>query len=216
MFGKTGFDQIRIVGTDPEDGLLDRFDNNAKTSFQPGLDAGVLWDAKKAFESVWWNPRVGLTARNINNPKFENSDAAKANGLGNKTSLQGSARMGVAITPLSFWNVAADLDLTKNITSVPGTKSQQFGLGTEINVFNREWINIPLRAGLSRNLADAGGKTSLSGGIGFHVIHVHLDLGVSASPASETVQSEGESKKLPNDMLVGAQLAVLFGGPDKK
>jgi hypothetical protein len=79
-------------------------------------------------------------------------------------------------------------------------------------VFNRSWLNIPLRVGLAKNIADSGSKTALSGGLGFNFIHVNLDVGAQVSPGRVETQSQGKSQKLPTETSVSAQLALLFGG----
>ena len=169
-----------------------------------------------------FHPRIGITARNINDPKFTNADMAKLNGEPSKFSLQGNTRMGVAISPFGFWNIAADADLTRNLTSVSGVASQYVGLGTEVNVFNQSWINIPLRVGLARNLAEPGAKTSLTGGFGLNFLHFMVDASAMVSPSYVQVQSgqnnSGQSgttqssKKIPTNLSAGVQIGMLFGG----
>jgi len=212
MIGKVGFYDQRVVTNDPGNGGFSNFTKDASSSFQPSFDLGAMWDVNRSFESVPFRPRVGLTAHDINNPRFTNPSQAVAAGLPSKYSIQGNTRLGVAITPLGFWNIVADADLTRNLTAVEGVKQQNLGLGTEINVFNRSWINIPLRAGLSKNVADSGAKTALTGGFGLNFLHFNVDVGAAVTPGSETIQSQGQSKKLPNDVSVGAQFALLFGG----
>ena len=214
IVGKVGFQNQSIIASDPGNGALSNFKNSSRTTFQPAVDAGLLWDINRTFTNARWKPRIGLAARDINDPKFKNPDAAIAAGLPSRYSLQGGVRLGAAITPLHFWNLAADLDLTNNLTAVEGIKSRQFGLGTEVNVFNRSWLNIPLRAGLSKNVADSGAKTALTGGVGFEFLHVNLDLAVQTTPATNTVQTQDKSKKLPNEFSASAQIAVLWGGQD--
>jgi hypothetical protein len=209
MVGRVGFYGQTVVD---EDLAFDKFTKNTKDSFQPGVDLGLLWDVNHTLTNAVWKPRIGFSARNINNPRFKNTDAAIAAGLPSKYSIQGGLRMGVAVSPLHFWNIAADADLTKNLTAVEGVKSQQVGLGTEVNVFNRSWLNIPLRVGLAKNIADSGSKTALSGGLGFNFIHVNLDVGAQVSPGRVETQSQGKSQKLPTETSVSAQLALLFGG----
>lgn len=204
----TGFTRLNVVS---EDLKLDKFTDNERRSIQPGFDLGMFWDASRSFEHAWGHPRMGLTARNVNNPKFRNPDAAVAAGQASKYSVQGGLRLGAAVSPLPFWNIAADADLTRNVTALEGVSSQNLGLGTEINVFNRSWINIPLRAGLSRNLAQ-GGRNSLSLGVGLNFVHVNVDLGVTSSPRTQQIQSQGENKKFPNEISGGGQIAFLFGG----
>ena len=58
------------------------------------------------------------------------------------------------------------MDLTNNLTPVPGYHSRMFGLGTEVNVFNRSWINIPVRVGLMQNIEDSASKMAYTAGTG--------------------------------------------------
>ncbi len=212
MAGRVGYDNLVVASNSGQTGNLSDFTKNSRQSFALGVDAGALWDLSRTFQNAWWHPRAGITARNINNPQFKNPDAALAAGAPSRYSIQGNTRAGFAISPLSFWNIAVDGDLTRNLTALEGVKSQEIGVGTEINVFNRSWINIPLRAGLSKNVAVAGSKTALAGGIGFDFLHFNVDVGANVTPSNQTVQSQGKSQKLPSELTAGAQLALLFGG----
>jgi len=213
LVGKTGYYDFLLRTDSPgSSNALRKYLDGAKTSVQPGVDLGVLWDVHRTIEVVPMHPRVGLTARNINNPKFDNPDQAKLAGERNKYSLQGNTRLGVAISPLGFWNIAADADLTRNLTPVDGVASQNVSLGTEINVFNRNWLNIPLRAGLTRNMALTGSKTALTGGFGLNFLHVTADLSAMVSPATVQVKSQEKTEKIPSSISVAAQVGVLFGG----
>ena len=69
-----------------------------------------------------------------------------------------------------------------------------------------------MRAGLSKNVADGRTKTALTGGFGINFLHANFDIGAAVTPGSETIQSQGQSKKLPREVSVSAQFALLFGG----
>lgn len=211
MIGRTAYKSVSVVAEDPGSGIGD-VSKNVKQSVQPGLDLGVLYDFSRLSDRVIWKPRLGLTARNVNNPRFTNTDAAIAAGQSRKYSVQGGLRMGLAVSPLPFWNIAADADLTNNLTSVDGVKQRNIGVGTEFNVFNRPWLNIPLRAGLSKNVAHPGSRTAVAFGAGFNFLHVNLDVGVLTSPSSERLQTQGKEERIPSDVAVSAQFAVQFGG----
>ena len=43
---------------------------NAETSVEPGVDIGALWDLNRFVSWLPFRPRVGITARNINNPRI--------------------------------------------------------------------------------------------------------------------------------------------------
>lgn len=212
LAGRAGYADFFVFRQDAgSSNLLKDFDQGAKQSVQPGVDLGVLWDMNKTLP-LPLRPRVGLVAKNINNPKFTNPAQATLAGEPSKISLQGQTRLGLALSPLRFWTIAADADLTRNLTPLDGVASQMVGLGTEINVFNRTWLNIPLRAGLSRNMAVKGSKTNLSLGAGLNFLHLTVDASVMWSPTTAQVQTYNENKKFPNEATVGLQVGLVFGG----
>lgn len=214
MIGKVGYDQFPIIGNSIGSAPLDDFSKNERESVQVGFDAGALWDIQRTIEFVPWRPRVGIVARNINNPTFKNPDAATANGEPSRFSIQGNVRVGASLNPISFWQLVADADMTRNLSVLEGVPSQNVGAGTEIDVFNRPWLNIPLRAGLQKNIADRGSKTAITAGFGFNFVHVNFDVGGMVTPGTQSIQSQGESRKIPNEAGASFQLAILFGGYD--
>lgn len=192
--------------------LVSNLRNGAATSSNIGVDAGALWDVNKTFDGAWWSPRVGLVGRDLNNPKFSQPAAAAADGVGGRYAVNPQARLGLAISPLHFWNIAADLDLTRNLTPIDGVASRQLGLGTEVNVFNRSWINIPLRFGVARNLATASNMVTAGAGLNF--LHVMIDFAGEASPKRIDTQTQGNSKRIPQELGASVSLSVLFGGSE--
>jgi hypothetical protein len=196
--------------------IVDDIKNGAKTSATLGVDAGALWDIHRTFDAVPLHPKLGLVGRNLNNPKFKQAANAVADGVTGKFAMNPQVRAGLSLTPFHWWNIAADMDLTRNLTPVDNVASRQFGLGTEINVFNRSWINIPVRVGLSRNLAETGSGTMLSAGAGLNFLHFMIDASGSVSPKRIDTQSVGESKKIPRELAAALQISVLFGGSEDK
>lgn len=211
--GKVGYHELRVVAEDSDS--IDKFKDDAKTSLQPAVDLGVLWNVKKTFENALWQPKLGLVGRNLNNPTFKQPDAAKVSGERDRFSLHGQLRAGASVSPFNFWHLAADVDLTENVSYIDGYKSRYMGLGTEVNVFNRSWINIPLRAGLKKNLSDTASGLAYTAGFGLNLAHVMIDVGGQVSSKTTTLQSERESKKIPNNFAAGVRVAVLFGGGEK-
>ena len=214
LVGRVAYTQISVFqGNDSANDDL----KNYKQSFAPAVDVGAFWDVNRTFETIWWRPRVGLTARNINDPKFDESVVGQSQGgLSSKYSLQGNARLGVAISPFHWWNLAADLDLTRNVTALPGVLSQELALGTEINIFNRTWINIPLRAGIRKNIAEKGSKTAVAAGFGLNFLHLIVDVAATATPAMQQIDSVNKSTKIPTDLGAAVQLGIMFGGGQEK
>ena len=178
-------------------------------SIQPGVDLGALWDLARL--GLPMHPMAAVTARNINDPKFDMSQEAQSNGM-DKLSYQGTTRAGVSLRPFHWWFVEADADLTRNVT-LDGTDSQMVALGTEVNIFNRPGFDIPLRAGVSENIVD--GLKTLSLGAGIDLLHVHIDAAATASPQMQDIQSVGKTTTIPTSLGGQVQVGVLFGGSGK-
>lgn len=211
IIGRAGYQEITVS---TETSGFGKFNDNVKTSFQPAIDLGLLWDMRETFPSLPMRPRLGLVGRNINSPSFKNPDRATTRGERSKFPLNGQLRTGLAISPFKFWHLAMDVDLTNNLTPTDGYTSRYMSLGTELNIFNRPWINIPLRAGLQKNLSDTGSGLTYTGGFGLNFVHILVDLAGMISAKSTPVQSEGKSEKIPNNFGAAARVAFLFGGVD--
>lgn len=212
IVGKTGFQSVRVAD---EDVKVDDFSKSARSSFQPAVDVGVLWDMRETFPSLPARPRLGVVGRNVNSPSFKNPDVAVLAGERSEFPLHGQGRAGLALSPFKFWHLAMDLDLANNLTPVDGYKSRYMSVGTEVNIFNRPWLNIPLRAGLQKNLADTGSGLTYTGGFGFNFVRVHVDVAGMVSSRSTPIQSESKTEKVPNNFGVAARLGLLFGGEDE-
>jgi hypothetical protein len=212
LSGKVGYADYFVARGDSEfDDLLDRFKSGAKTSANFGVDLGALWDLERTFEGIPMRPRVGLVGRNLNNPKF--SQPASAGGR-SKFAVNPQARLGAAFSPFNWWHIASDIDMTRNLTPVDGRASRQFSLGNEFNVFNRSWINIPLRAGILRNIADDS-KTQLTLGTGLNFLHFNVDASLAWSPKKIKTQSEGGKEEVPAELGAAIGISFLFGGGEE-
>lgn len=217
MNAQVGYaDYLILQNKNSQNDFVSKLKNGAKTSSNFGVDLGALWDVERTFSGAWWRPRVGLVGRNLNNPKFSQPDSAVAAGVTGKFAVNPQVRLGGAISPFNWWHLVSDVDLTNNITPVDGVKSRQFGVGTEVDVFNRTWINIPLRFGIARNLANTGSGTMLTGGAGLNFLHFMVDASAQVSPKRIQTQSQGKSEKIPAELAAGVQLSILFGGKDER
>ena len=83
-------------------------------------------------------------------------------------------------------------------------------------MFNRSWINIPLRVGLMRNTAETSAGTMFTAGAGLNFLHVLLDISAAVSNKSVRTQSQGKETKIPREVALGFQLSVLFGGSEEE
>lgn len=196
--GKIGATNFKFMDESDTKDFYKDFLDNAETSWKPAADIGFLWQVKEKYPNLPFNPRVGLVIRNINSPKFD--------GPSGDYKLERQARIGFALSPVNFWHLALDMDLTKNKTSVDGFDSKVLAMGTEINIVNRKAFNIPLRAGLSKNMAEKDSKTAFSLGTGLNLLYMHFDI--SAQMSSDKTEIEGT--KYPNKLNIAAGFGILF------
>lgn len=215
IVGKVGFSELRIVSQEPGGGRLDRFKDNARVSFMPAVDLGLLWDLRETWPDLRARPRVGLTGRNVNCPTFAQPAAARSAGETDRFALQGQARLGAALSPTDSWHLAGDLDLTENNTEVDGLTSRVLALGTEVDLFNRPEFNLPLRFGLKKNLAESASGLTLTAGVGLNFLHVLFDVAGQLSPKSLDERTLGESRRSATNAGAAFRFAMLYGGEEE-
>ncbi len=187
--------------------------NALQESVAPAVDLGALWDVDQAFKWMPFHPKIGVTGRDINDPTFALSPTAIAEGAPGQMALGGNVRAGVEISPFHWWNISADCDLTRNTTLVDGLLYQMAGIGTEVNVFNRPWMNLALRAGLEQNLAAPSSDLIATGGFGLNIFHLMIDLGVQITPQMQyinTSSSGSGSQQIPSDIAGSFQIGLMF------
>ena len=199
--GRMASSTFQFMQSDKTGDAFKNMMDGSKSSWAPAVDFGALWDVNKKYPKMPLNPKVGLVIRNINSPKFDRPDA-----IGGKYKLDRQARMGLAISPAKFWNLAMDLDVTKNKTAVDGFDSRQLAFGTEINIVNKKYFNIPLRAGLMKNVAEKSSKTAYTLGTGVNLLYMHFDVGAAISSDRTTL----DDKKIPTRATVSASFGLLF------
>jgi hypothetical protein len=217
MRADVGLSQFSIVNNgNANTNIVSTLKNNSTTSGNVGIDAGALWDVDRTFDGAMWQPKLGLTWRNINNPKFSQPGL---NGQGTGMfAVNPQMRTGLSFSPLHWWHFAADADLTKNTTPLDGYDSQQIGAGTEIDVFNRTWINIPLRVGIKHNTAAPNDGQIYTLGTGVNLLHFMIDVAGETSNQKIQIQSSngnGSTQNVPRYFGASIQLALLFGGSEE-
>ena len=188
--------------------------NSLQESVAPGVDLGALWDVDQAFKWMPFHPKIGITGRDINDPTFSESQAAITAGAGGQMALGGNVRGGISLSPFHWWNISADVDLTRNVTLVDGLLYQMAGIGTEINIFNRPWMNLALRAGLEDNIASPTSALIATGGFGLNIFHLMVDLGVQITPQMQYLQTtqggSSSSQQIPSDIAGSLQIGLMF------
>ncbi|MCX6226562.1 MAG: conjugal transfer protein TraF [Bacteroidia bacterium] len=158
------------------DDIVSNMTKNYKDSTNFGIDVGVLWKYQN-----WLN--VGLVAKNLNAPEFDEPNLKEKNGneipgSGGKTKLNPQVRMGIDIDPLDWVSFAVDMDITNNDTilaNVPGTADYNTrNLGGGVEIHPAEWLKI--RGGLYKNLAESDIGTVATAGFTIGIKGVTLEL----------------------------------------
>lgn len=197
--GYIGRDKFKFMEESQTKDAFKNTKDTTKSSWAPSIDIGFLWDVNKKYPKLKMNPKVGFVVRNINSPRFDRPDTGVYR-------LDRQARLGFALQPARFWNLLIDMDVTKNKTAVNGFDSQQIAMGTEINIVNRKYFNIPLRAGICKNMAEGSSKMVYTLGTGVNMCYMHLDISGAISSDSTTL----DDKEVPTRASVSAVCGILF------
>ena len=138
-------------------------DEDSETAF--GVDVGALLSPFPMLD-------LGLTAKNINSPRFGRQ-------FGEDYVLDPNLRAGVALYPLSWLTLAADIDCWKNHSEVlPAHRSQVVGGGAQFDL-----SVIALRAGISKNLLDEREDFILHAGLALRIWHFSLEAAAMLTPS---------------------------------
>lgn len=181
----------RIAVTDADsDSVSDELDASYEESVAFGIDAGAKFSFAGAPVSI------GLLARNLNSPKFDTATAEKF-----EDALQLRAGVEWALVPDVF-SLAADCDLTRNETLLPGFNSQMLGFGATLEGFPSIFA-LALRAGIMTNIAESNEGLLYTAGIGFGFKWVHIEL--SAAVSGKEV--EADDSTIPKEAHVALSLA---------
>ena len=175
---------------------------NYKDSVNASFDLGALWRYNKMLN-------VGIVAKNLTSPEFDAPDVKDKNGSvipgsGGKVKLEPQLRLGVAIDPVDWLTLAADLDLTENKTvlGADGYKNRHLGGGFEWHSFS--WLK--LRGGMYTNLASGGIGPTATAGLTFGTKWINLDI--DGAYGLETAEYDGDES--PQEARVQLQLNFLF------
>jgi hypothetical protein len=198
MQGTVFYTSKQLVSIDGSTDIFKEVRDNKVDSTTFGVDLGALWryEDLKSMGPI----NVGLVVKNINSPQFDTFQAAGSY-MPNKLKVKPQARVGVALDPLSWLTLAADLDVTKNKTILPGVDSQNFGGGLEAHF---SWIS--LRAGVYRNIADSANKPVITGGLSLGPQWLRLDVNGAVS----TEKTQYDDQSYPREAKVEIGLSTMF------
>ncbi len=191
MNGRTYNASVQVFNTDFRT-ALDNARDNYKISSNFGVDLGALYRLGDMM-------RVGVVARNVNSPSFEMTSIPE----NPETSLKEEAqiRAGVAIKPVGFLTLAADLDLTKNDTTISNDyQSRNLGVGAEVDLLR----TLKLRGGAYRNLAESDIGLVYTAGVGLKLIAVQVDLGVALSSGWSDIDGRSVPEEARAELAISA------------
>lgn len=188
MQGRAYLSTVKIFNTNSSD-IVKKMTDSYQDSLTWGVDVGAVWKYKIV--------NVGVVAKNLNSPKFSMSNLGDNDGYRVKPLVRG----GFSADVLTWLTLAADLDLTKNETALPGVKRQSLGGGVEMTPF--DWLK--LRLGASGNI-NGGDATLLTAGftLGTPVFALEVDGG--ASPETGTYKGSN----YPREAMVNFALSSQF------
>jgi hypothetical protein len=197
MQGTVFYTSKQLVSINGSTDIFKDIRDNKADSTTFGVDLGAQWRYE---ELKFTGPiNVGLVVKNVNTPQFD-TDKARAI-TSSKVKVEPQARVGVAIDPLSWLSLAADMDVTKNKTVLPGLDSQNLGGGLEAHF---SWI--ALRAGVYKNIADSANKPVLTGGLSLGPQWLRLDVNGAVS----TEKTQYDNKSYPREAKVELGLSTIF------
>lgn len=199
-----------------EDTIEDTIKDSLKEteiSNQFGIDLGVLLDISKFTDrEILFAPKIGVSARNINNPSFDRpskpSDEkySKIHWNSNSYDLERQIRAGIAINPLKNLIFALDIDILSNNTFVKKFDSQDFALGLEYSLFNKRSFSLPLRVGFNKNVANSKCATEYTFGFGIHTFGFCMEFAGGVSGNNTTV----DNQKVPSTASFAFNLGYTF------
>jgi len=163
------------IDIDTESGQLeDELRDAEKYDTGWGVDLGFLYKHPKLKDLSF-----GLVAKNLNTPRFDTI-------TGDTIKVRPQVRFGMAHTFFEKkLELALDMDLTKNKTLIPGVESQFIGGGFGYNP--ADWFSI--RGGIMRNMHESDDGTILTGGLGFVISYLEIDI--SAQYSTEKGEFKG-------------------------
>lgn len=213
--GYTAQTGVMILTDDQKvEDILREAKDNKKNTTNVAVDLGAMLNFAQLLEKdIFLNPQLGLTARNINGPKFDRPDLPAGTNPAiaqywrtDKYQLKPQVRAGAAVNPFKWMTVAADIDLTENETIASSIKSRQLALGMEFNLVNSQKFNMPLRIGYNKNLAQSNLEPFYTAGIGFNMMHFYIELAGAVS----TKTAEIDGNKYPSSAAASLTLGLLF------
>lgn len=183
---------------------------NRQTTTQLAVDLGATFDFSRFFEKkILFDPKFALVIKNINSPAFNRPSKPldAPDYLIWKTdsyTLDRQIRAGIALNPLKNLIFACDLDVVTNKTIVEGFDSRELAFGLEYNILNKKYINIPVRVGINKNIANSENWV-YTGGFGILTGCIFLDFAGAISSQTTTLDGTSIPSSAEASFTLGAR-----------
>lgn len=190
--------QGRVYGTNVvvfDNDLIDlirEIDNNYEETTTFGIDLGLM--------GRYGMFQLGLVGRNLNAPELKGPTVEGVNF--DDVTLEPQAAVGVAFIPFETLTFEADIDLTRNETTLRDYHTQNLCVGIEWDAFRF----LALRAGTYRNLAEDDIGWVITGGLGLNLWAVRFDIG----GALATRRNRFDQENYPAEARLDFGLSVDF------
>lgn len=163
-----------VDGQDPATGQDIDFDNVEFDDYHKeysafNLDLGAAH--RFGFSDRW---QTGLVVKNLLGKSY-------ASTYGRKVDIAPQVRTGISYENIDWWlkpKFAADLDITENKPTAFEDPTRFLALGAELDLFR----TLQIRAGYRTNLS-ASDQETVSVGLGFSPLAIHMDLAAYANPS---------------------------------
>jgi len=197
MQGRTFASYSQIVKVNSSGDIVKNITDRYVDSTNVGLDLGALWRYRNMLN-------VGVVAKNLNSPEFDMPQFTTLQNtrFNQKVRVDPQVRMGVAVDPLSWLSIAADADLTRNSTLLPGRDSRNVGGGLDLHPLS--WF--ALRAGMYSNLAES--STGPVGTFGLTFGPKWLRMDIDGAVAFETAKYKDST--YPREARVEFGMSTMF------
>jgi hypothetical protein len=199
IFGKVYGTQVWAFNEDNEEILENSLDSSVDR-FNVGLDAALMYRIPK------W--QFALVANNLNRPTFDGyQQDFPINGTNQTINvpdvvLDPQVTFGAAWIPIKRFALSTDLELLETGTLLNGYSVQRMSFGSELDL-----SLVLLRLGTYRNIAEADLGWVLTGGLGFNLWALNVDLGAAVS-IDDTVNYDGSD--YPRTMRAQAAVSMEF------
>lgn len=211
--------RLQIFEKDATGSTTSTSSNDISKSFRESYEetTNLTFDLGAFYKySDWFN--FGLVAKNLTSPKFKspllkNQNGALVDAKGNTVTvgvrdadvtIKPQLRTGIALDPLSWLTLAADLDLTENESILTGLGYKSRNLGGGVEFHPGRWFK--LRGGMYKNLANNDVGPVATAGLTFGLPWLNLE--VDGAYGLET--SQFKDKNYPREARVQAQLNIQY------